>query len=145
MDWLHSFLLRVGFHSILTVLIAIESSSKFSAHEPIRNGDKVPDWYDPCQAQEAPCTRSEREAQSLQISYIMEYDQISYENDNVPIAITQQLYYFLGVQPDDVKVTSELVRKVRITNNVVREIGKLKVSITFLKPYIWGRLSSKWH
>ena len=79
----------------LTVLIAIESSSRWSAHEPIRNGDTVPDWYDPCQAQETPCTRSEREAQSLQISYVMEYDQISYENDNVPVAITQQLYYFL--------------------------------------------------
>eukprot|EP00944_MAST-04C_sp_MAST-4C-sp1_P014721 g14721.t1 len=125
----------------LTVLVAIESSSKWSAHEPIRNGDKVPDWYDPCQAQEAPCMRSEREAQSLQISYVMEYDQISYENDNVPVAITQQLYYFLGIQPDDVEVTSELVRKVRITNNVVREIGKLKISIRFFKPYIWGRLS----
>eukprot|EP00943_MAST-04B_sp_MAST-4B-sp1_P007061 g7061.t1 len=126
------------------MLITIESSSKWNAHDKISRIDVVPDWYDPCKYvpdEEATCPRSQREMQFLELNYIMEYKEISYDSINVEVAITQQLHYFLDVHPDDVDVTTEKIKEVRMTNSVVREVGELLMRLRFYKPYIWGRLS----
>ena len=126
----------------ITVLIAIESSSKWDAHEKISNVDVSPDWYDPCyQTAKINCPRSQREMRFLEVKYTMEYKEIAYESENVAVAITQQLYYFLDVYPEDVYVNMDIITEVVMTNNVVRQVGEVEMSIKFFKPYIWGRLS----
>ena len=68
-------------------------------------------------------------------------EEIAYESENVAVAITQQLYYFLDVYPEDVYVNMDIITEVVMTNNVVRQVGEIEMSIKFFKPYIWGRLS----
>ena len=66
----------------ITVLIAIESSSKWNAHEKISNVDVSPDWYDPCyQTAKIDCPRSQREMRFLEVKYIMEYKELAYESE----------------------------------------------------------------
>ena len=125
----------------ITVLLAIESSSKWNAHEKISNVDVSPDWYDPCYQTDKDCPRSQREMRSLEVKYTMEYKELAYESENVAVAITQQLYYFLDIYPEDVYVNMDIITEVVMTNNVVRQVGEIEMSIKFFKPYIWGRLS----
>ena len=87
------------------------------------------------------CPRSQREMRFLEVKYIMEYKELAYESENVAVAITQQLYYFLDVYPEDVYVNMDIITEVVMTNNVVRQVGEIEMSIKFFKPYIWGRLS----